>query len=93
MRVVILAATLLASGPVLAQAPCLKPGVPQCMEDTTTFVAADRMTACQAEVRDYVERTMDYLKCLSEEHVATGRDLTRNVERFNCRLAGNQPCN
>ncbi|MBP2294593.1 hypothetical protein [Azospirillum rugosum] len=71
---------------------CTKPGVPVCMDDTTTFVSADKMSACQFEVKDYVDRTMDYLKCLNEENTNTGQELTRNVERFNCRLAGGKTC-
>lgn len=71
---------------------CAKPGVPVCMDDSTTFVSADKMSACQFEVREYVDRTMDYLKCLNEENTNTGQELTRNVERFNCRLAGGKTC-
>lgn len=71
---------------------CVKPLVPACMNDTTTFVAADKMQACQFEVKDYVDKTMAYLGCVSEEHKATGQEVTRNVERFNCRLSGKQNC-
>ena len=71
---------------------CIKPGVPVCMDDTTTFVSADKMAACQFEVKEYVDKTMDYLKCLNEENTNTGQELTRNVERFNCRLSGNRTC-
>lgn len=71
---------------------CTKPGVPVCMDDTTTFVSADKMSACQFEVKEYVDKTMDYLKCLNEENAATGQELTRNVERFNCRLSGGRTC-
>lgn len=71
---------------------CVKPGVPVCMDDTTTFVSADKMSACQFEVKEYVDRTMAYLKCLNDENVGTGQELTRNVERFNCRLAGGRTC-
>jgi hypothetical protein len=71
---------------------CVKPGVPACMADSMTFVSADRMMTCQADVKDYVERTMAYLKCLADENVATGQELTRNVERFNCRLSGGKDC-
>ncbi|WP_247884385.1 hypothetical protein [Azospirillum sp. OGB3] len=67
---------------------CTKPGVPLCMSDTTTFVSADKMAACQFEVKEYVDKTMDYLRCLNEENTSTGQELTRNVERFNCRLSG-----
>lgn len=86
-------------GPVgLSAAPapaysCMKPGVPVCMEDNATFVSADRMTVCQSEVKEYVDRTMAYLKCLNDENISTGRELTRNVDRFNCRLAGQRACN
>lgn len=71
---------------------CIKPGVPVCMDDTTTFVSADKMAACQFEVKEYVDRTMDYLKCLNEQNAITGQELTRNVERFNCRLSGGRTC-
>ncbi|MFC5354220.1 hypothetical protein [Azospirillum himalayense] len=67
---------------------CTKPGVPLCMSDTSTFVSADKMAACQFEVKEYVDKTMDYLRCLNEENTSTGQELTRNVERFNCRLSG-----
>lgn len=67
---------------------CTKPGVPLCMSDNTTFVSADKMGACQFEVKEYVDKTMDYLRCLNEENTSTGQELTRNVERFNCRLSG-----
>lgn len=95
MRVLISAAALaLLSVPaaLAANTTCTRPGVPMCMDDTTTFVSADRMTTCQMEVRDYVERTMAYLQCLSEEHQATSHELTRNVDRFNCRLSGGRSC-
>lgn len=71
---------------------CLKPGVPLCMDDATTFVSAGRMQECQFAVKEYVDRTMDYLQCLNEESTGTGRELTHNVERFNCRLAGRRDC-
>ncbi|CAO3374457.1 hypothetical protein [Azospirillum argentinense] len=67
---------------------CTKPGVPLCMSDTTTFVSADKMATCQFEVKEYVDKIMDYLRCLNEENTSTGQELTRNVERFNCRLSG-----
>lgn len=80
-------------GAALAAGPlCVKPGVPACMDDSLTFVSADRMTACQTDVKDYVDRTMAYLKCLADENVATGQELTRNVDRFNCRLSGGKTC-
>ncbi|AWK87485.1 hypothetical protein [Azospirillum thermophilum] len=83
-----------ALSPVQAQSySCMKPGVPVCMEDNATFVSADRMTVCQSEVKEYVDRTMAYLKCLNDENISTGRELTRNVDRFNCRLAGQRACN
>ncbi len=71
---------------------CMKPGVPVCMDDTTTFVSADKMAACQFEVKEYVDRTMDYLTCLNDENITTGQQLTRGVERFNCRLSGGRAC-
>lgn len=71
---------------------CAKPTAPQCMDDGVTFAAPDKMTGCQSEVKDYVDRTMSYLKCLNDENIAAGRDLTRNVERFNCRLSGRKGC-
>ncbi|SMH52522.1 hypothetical protein [Azospirillum agricola] len=71
---------------------CFKPGVPLCMDDGTTFVSADKMSGCQFEVKEYVDKTMAYLKCLNDENIATGQDLTRNVERFNCRLSGRKGC-
>lgn len=72
---------------------CFRPGVPLCMDDGTTFVSADKMSGCQGEVKDYVDKTMAYLKCLNEDNIATGRDLTRNIDRFNCRLSGRKACN
>lgn len=96
-----LATGALAAGPVQLStganpAPgiysCVKPGVPVCMDDSTTFVSADKMSNCQFEVKDYVERTMSYLKCLNDENVGTGREMTRNVDRFNCRLSGQRNC-
>jgi hypothetical protein len=88
-------AGLLAGGaaPVARAATiCIKPAVPACMNDTTTFVNADKMQACQFEVKDYADKTMAYLTCVSDEHKATGQELTRNIERFNCRLSGRQNC-
>ncbi len=73
-------------------AGCTKPPVPVCMDDVGTFAAPDRMTSCQGDVKDYVDRSMGYLKCLNDENVASGRDLTRNVDRFNCRLSGRKTC-
>lgn len=84
------------AGPQSATPPapgCFRPGVPLCMDDGTTFVSADKMSGCQGEVKDYVDKTMAYLKCLNDENIATGRDLTRNVDRFNCRLSGRKGCN
>ena len=72
-RTLTLAALALLWAPAaMAQAPCVKPGVPVCMDDTTTFVSAERMTTCQQEVREYIDRTMDYLRCLNEENAGTG---------------------
>ena len=84
--------TAFSQAPAVAINGCAKPGVPLCMDDTTTFVSADKMSACQFEVKEYVDRTMDYLKCLNEENARTGQDLTRNVEKFNCRLSGARTC-
>ncbi|TWA81310.1 hypothetical protein FBZ83_108200 [Azospirillum brasilense] len=88
LLVLVLAVT--AQSPARAETTiiCTKPGVPLCMSDTTTFVSADKMAACQFEVKEYVDKTMDYLRCLNEENTSTGQELTRNVERFNCRLSG-----
>lgn len=71
---------------------CLKPHIPQCMGDGTTFVSADRMSGCQFEVKEYVDRTMSYLHCLNDENRKTGEELTRNVDGFNCRLSGGRSC-
>ncbi|MBK1841378.1 hypothetical protein JHL17_28655 [Azospirillum sp. YIM B02556] len=73
-------------------AGCLKPGVPLCMDDQSTFLSADKMSSCQGEVKEYVDKSMAYLTCLNEENVATGRELSRNVDRFNCRLSGRKGC-
>lgn len=78
--------------PAATVAGCLKPGVPLCMDDPSTFLSADRMSSCQGEVKDYVDRSMAYLTCLNDENMATGRELGRNVERFNCRLSGRKGC-
>lgn len=71
---------------------CSKPHAPQCMGDGTTFVSADRMSGCQFEVKEYVDRTMSYLHCLNDENRKTGEELTRNVDGFNCRLSGGRSC-
>lgn len=99
MRIALLPAILTVSaltafgGAASAAGPqCVKPGVPACMDDSLTFVSADRMTTCQTDVKDYVDRTMAYLKCLADENAATGQELTRNVDRFNCRLSGGKNC-
>ncbi|WP_244434093.1 hypothetical protein [Azospirillum sp. B506] len=78
--------------PTTPAAGCLKPGVPQCMDDQATFLSADKMSSCQGEVKDYVDKSMAYLTCLNEENVSTGRELSRNVDRFNCRLSGRKGC-
>lgn len=78
--------------PTTPAAGCLKPGVPLCMDDRDTFVSADRMSSCQGEVKEYVDKTMAYLNCLNDENIATGRELSRNVDRFNCRLSGRKGC-
>jgi len=71
---------------------CAKPGVPLCMNDPATFTSADHMSQCQGEVREYVDHSMTYLQCLSTEHQVTSQELSRNVERFNCRLSGSRTC-
>ncbi|MCW2246106.1 hypothetical protein M2352_001697 [Azospirillum fermentarium] len=76
----------------MASPACAKPGMPACMNDAATFTNADRMTQCQGEVRDYVDRSMAYLQCLSNEHQNAGQELSRNVDRFNCRLSGSRTC-
>ncbi|MFP5514865.1 MAG: hypothetical protein ACLGJC_17485 [Alphaproteobacteria bacterium] len=73
-------------------AGCLKPGIPLCMDDQATFLSADRMSSCQGEVKEYVDKSMAYLTCLNDENIATGRELSRNVDRFNCRLSGRKGC-
>ncbi|WP_376958720.1 hypothetical protein ABNQ39_02700 [Azospirillum sp. A26] len=78
--------------PTTPAAGCLKPGVPLCMDDQATFLSADKMSSCQGEVKDYVDKSMSYLTCLNEENVSTGRELSRNVDRFNCRLSGRKGC-
>lgn len=82
----------LVAAPAAAEPLCIKPAVPLCMEDTTTYVGAERMIDCQTAVREYIDRTMEYLKCLNDETTATGQELTRNVDRFNCRLAARDKC-
>ncbi len=82
-----------AGGAASAAVPsCAKPGMPLCMNDPTTFTNADRMTQCQGEVREYVDRSMAYLQCLSNEHQNASHELSQNVDRFNCRLSGNRTC-
>ncbi|PWC85713.1 hypothetical protein TSH100_14075 [Azospirillum sp. TSH100] len=78
--------------PTTPAAGCLKPGVPLCMDDQATFLNADKMSSCQGEVKEYVDKSMAYLTCLNEENVTTGRELSRNVDRFNCRLSGRKGC-
>jgi hypothetical protein len=85
-------ATSTAPQPSAPAAGCLKPGVPLCMDDQATFLSADKMSSCQGEVKEYVDKSMAYLTCLNEENVATGRELSRNVDRFNCRLSGRKGC-
>ena len=98
MRCAVLLLALLVSGvpsgamAATAATLCVKPGVPICMADGTTFVSAERMSLCQSEVKDYIEKTMTYLHCLNAENVATGQEMTRNVERFNCHLSGGKDC-
>ena len=78
--------------PTTPAAGCVKPGVPLCMDDQATFLSADRMSSCQGEVKEYVDKSMAYLTCLNDENIATGRELSRNVDRFNCRLSGRKGC-
>ncbi|CAO3406240.1 hypothetical protein [Azospirillum largimobile] len=78
--------------PTTPAAGCLKPGVPLCMDDQATFLSADRMSSCQGEVKEYVDKSMAYLTCLNDENIATGRELSRNIDRFNCRLSGRKGC-
>lgn len=80
------------SGGAAAAPSCAKPGMPLCMNDPATFTNADRMTQCQGEVREYVDRSMAYLQCLSNEHQNASHELSQNVDRFNCRLSGNRTC-
>ncbi|CAO3420777.1 hypothetical protein [Azospirillum endophyticum] len=86
------AAASTAPQPTTPAAGCLKPGAPMCMDDQSTFLSADKMSSCQGEVKEYVDKSMAYLTCLNEENVATGRELSRNVDRFNCRLSGRKGC-
>ncbi|WP_148219209.1 hypothetical protein [Azospirillum sp. B510] len=78
--------------PTTPAAGCQKPGAPLCMDDQATFLNADKMSSCQGEVKEYVDKSMAYLTCLNEENMATGRELSRNVDRFNCRLSGRKGC-
>lgn len=86
----------LASGAALAQtagAPvCPRPGMPDCIDDLTTYVSADRMIACQSAVKEYIETTMTYLLCVPRGDAATNEELNAAVHRFNCRLAGGENC-
>jgi len=91
MIVVEIAAGLLVSGAALADA-CVKPPIPACLDDATTHVAAERLMDCQTAVRRYVDETMDYTKCLNDEVVRTGDEMTRAVNRFNCRLSARRDC-
>lgn len=90
----VLAAVLaLMAFPAAAQTMCVKPAVPACMIDNTTFVDANRMIECQTAVREYIDRTMEYLTCLNGETVSTGQEMKRNVDHFNCRLSARTDCN
>lgn len=93
VRVIVagIATGLLVSGAALADA-CVKPPMPLCLEDTTTYVAAERLMDCQIAVRRYVDETMDYTKCLNDEVVRTGDEMTRAVNLFNCRLSARRDC-
>ncbi len=92
MGMSVFVATILAAPMVWAAGLCVKPGAPVCMNDTTTFVSADKMQTCQSEVKDYADQTLMYLKCLSDEHAAVSQELKLNIEGFNCRLSGNGNC-
>jgi len=83
---------VMAAVPAAAQTLCVKPPVPLCMQESQTYVAAERLIQCQEAVRDYIDTTMKYLKCLNEETTATGQELKQNVDRFNCRLSGKGDC-
>jgi hypothetical protein len=76
----------------VAQPICVKPGVPACMDDGTTFVSAEKMVDCQGAVREYIDRTMEYVQCLNDDVKRTGKELNQNVDRFNCRLGGRKDC-
>lgn len=92
MRVSMTALALLAGAAVAhgatAEELCVKVPRPACMDDQTTFVSADKMTDCQAAVKDYIDYTMAYIQCVNRESTTTGEELTTSVERFNCRLSG-----
>lgn len=75
-----------------AQTACERPGAPACVADATTFVSAERMTDCQREVKQYVDQTLAYLTCLSDEHQQTAAEMARVVDRFNCRLSRGNAC-
>jgi len=108
MIVLGLAVGILLPLPALADV-CVKPPTPACLDDGTTFVAAERMIDCQVAAKRYIDDTMDYTKCLGEEVRRTngdlaraadlnnevtrsGEEMTRAVNRFNCRLSGRQDC-
>lgn len=72
--------------------PCDKPPKPACMGDGTTYVAVEKLLACQDAVREYIDRTTEYNRCLGDEINRTGAEMTRSVDLFNCRLAARQDC-
>jgi hypothetical protein len=92
MRTMMAAALMLAACPAMAQTVCVKPPVPDCLQENQTYVAADRLMDCQNTVHEYIDRTMDYVKCLNNEVTATGQEMNRNIDRFNCRLAARNDC-
>ena len=73
-------------------ATCVKPPMPACIDDQTTFVSADKMIDCQNAVKDYTETTMVYLACRPQGDVPTNVELMNAVNRFNCRLQGRDNC-
>lgn len=88
-----IAVTLGGAAPTIAaELPCDRPGVPRCAAAVETFEAPERLAACQQELQYYVAAVMDYLQCLSDEHVTIGQEMTDTVRRFNCRLMGRDRC-
>lgn len=95
MRVRMMSAVIAVAGlfPLSAWADaCVKPPMPACLDDSSTWVAAERLQDCQGAVKRYIDQTMDYTKCLNDEVVRTGDEMTKAVNRFNCRLSARQDC-